>query len=100
MTAKVNIMLKNGILDPQGRIILQSLENIGIDKINEVRMGKLILLHFDDVSEDEAEKLAQKACTKLLANPIIEQFHIEIVKDLKSGKDKPFFLNSQSTEQN
>jgi len=81
MTAKVTIMLKDGILDPQGRIILQALENLGIDKIDEVRMGKMILLHFGDVSEDEAKKLAEKASTKLLANPTIEQFHIEIVNN-------------------
>lgn len=81
MTAKVTIMLKTGILDPQGKIILQALENLGINKIDEVRMGKIILLHFDDVSKDEAEKLADKACNKLLANPTIEQFQIEIVND-------------------
>lgn len=80
MTAKVTIMLKTGILDPQGKIILQALDNLGINKIDEVRMGKMILLHFGDVSEDEAKKLAEKACTKLLANPTIEQFQIEIVK--------------------
>lgn len=81
MTAKVTIMLKTGILDPQGRIILQALENLGINKIDEVRMGKMILLHFGNVSEDEAKKLAEKASTKLLANPTIEQFEIEIIND-------------------
>lgn len=81
MTAKVTIMLKDGILDPQGRIILQALENLGINKIDEVRMGKMIRLRFGDVSKDEAEKLADKACSKLLANPTIEQYKIEIEEE-------------------
>ncbi len=83
MTAKVHIMLKNGILDPQGKTIHHALENLGIDQIEEVRMGKLILLQLGDVPEHEAEEIASQACTKLLANPVIEDFRIELVNEKK-----------------
>ena len=52
-----------------------------IDQIEEVRMGKLIQLQLGDVPEDEAENIARQACTKLLANPVIEDFRIELVND-------------------
>jgi len=81
MTAKVHIMLKKGILDPQGKTVHLALENLGIDQIEEVRMGKLIQLQLGDVPEDEAENIARQACTKLLANPVIEDFRIELVND-------------------
>lgn len=81
MTAKVHIMLKNGILDPQGKTVLHALENLGIDQIEEVRMGKLIQLQLGDISVDEAENIARQACTKLLANPVIEDFRIELVEE-------------------
>ena len=81
MTAKVHIMLKNGILDPQGKTVHHALENLGIHQIEEVRMGKLILLQLGDVPADEAENIARQACMKLLANPIIEDFRIELVNE-------------------
>ncbi len=81
MTAKVHIMLKKGILDPQGKTFHHALENLGIDQIEEVRIGKLIQLQLGDVPEDEAENIARQACTKLLANPVIEDFRIELVND-------------------
>ncbi len=81
MTAKVHIMLKKGMLDPQGKTIHHALENLGIDQIEEVRMGKLIQLQLGDVPEEEAENIARQACTKLLANPVIEDFRIELVND-------------------
>lgn len=74
-------MLKKGILDPQGKTIHHALENLGIDQIEEVRMGKLIQLQLGDVPEEEAENIARQACTKLLANPVIEDFRIELVND-------------------
>lgn len=81
MTAKVHITLKNGILDPQGKTVHHALENLGIEQIEEVRMGKLIQLQLGDVPKDKAENIAKIACTKLLANPVIEDFHIELVDD-------------------
>ena len=81
MTAKVHIMLKKGILDPQGKTVHHALENLGIDQIEEVRMGKLIQLQLGDVPEDEAENIARQACKKLLANPVIEDFRIELVEE-------------------
>ena len=78
MTAKIFITLKKGILDPQGRTVHHALENLGLEHIDEVRMGKLIRLKFDDVTKDQAERLTIEACQKLLANPVIEDFSFEL----------------------
>lgn len=81
ITAKIYVTLKNGILDPQGKTVHHALENLGFQKINEVRMGKLIQLKFKDVSKDEAERLTTEACKKLLANPVIEDFQFELLEE-------------------
>lgn len=81
MTAKIYITLKNGILDPQGKTVHHALENLGINGIDEVHIGKLINLKFGDVSREEAEKLSREACKRLLANPVIEDYKIEFVTD-------------------
>lgn len=81
ITAKVHITLKNGILDPQGKTVHHALENLGINQIKEVRMGKLIQLRLGDIPKDEAENIATQACTKLLANPVIEDFKIELIEE-------------------
>lgn len=82
--ARIHVTLKNGILDPQGKTAHQALDNLGLDHIQEVRMGKLIQLKFDGVSKDEAEKIAQQACSKLLANPVIEDFSVEVFEEKNS----------------
>lgn len=79
--AKIHVTLKNGILDPQGKTVHHALENLGIVDIAEVRVGKLITLRFDEVTEKEAERLSHTACKKLLANPVIEDYRIELMSD-------------------
>ncbi len=78
ITAKVKIMPKPGILDPQGQVILHSLESLGFQGIDNVRVGKLILLKIDRPGNAEAESSVREMCRKLLANPNIESFEIEI----------------------
>ena len=76
--AKIHVTLKKGILDSQGKIIHQALENLGIENISDVYVGKLIEINFTNVSENEARLRSEKACKKLLANPVIEDYKIEL----------------------
>lgn len=82
--ATVRISLRPSILDPQGKAIRHALHNLGYDGIREVRAGKLIelLLQADDAAE--AERLAREAAEKLLANPVMEEYSIEIVPGNRS----------------
>jgi phosphoribosylformylglycinamidine synthase len=74
MKTRVTITLKNGVLDPQGKAIHHALEGLGFSGVNEVRAGKLIELDLaDSVSDEDIEAM----CRKLLANTVIENFHIE-----------------------
>lgn len=79
--AKVFITLKTSILDPQGKTVHHALENLGFVQIDSVRMGKFIELTFaEGVGKQEAELLAIDACTKLLANPVIEEYRFELIE--------------------
>lgn len=80
-SAKIFVTLKDGILDPQGKAVQHALHNLGIAALDEVRIGKLIKLNFGDVSRAEAQRLSQEACQKLLANPVIEDYRIELVTE-------------------
>lgn len=77
MKAKVYIMPKKGILDPQGLTIERSLPALGFEGVSNVRVGKYIELELPD-GDDAAGEIDQM-CHKLLANPIIEDFEFELV---------------------
>ena len=79
--AKIKITLRSSILDPQGKIVEHSLESLGYDKIEDTRIGKYIELKINADSKEEAENIADKACEKLLANPVMEDYEFEISKD-------------------
>jgi phosphoribosylformylglycinamidine synthase len=81
MRAKIYIRYKEGILDPQGTTVGHALKSMGYDGINDVSVGKFIEMKFDNVSKDEAEKLTDESCRKLLANPNTESYKFEIVED-------------------
>lgn len=72
MRAKVLIRPKQGILDPQGKAIERALPALGFDDVSDVRVGRLVELEADD-----PERLAE-LCEKLLANPLIEEYEIEL----------------------
>jgi phosphoribosylformylglycinamidine synthase PurS subunit len=76
MKARIHIMLKNGVLDPQGKAIGQALHGMGFDEVGEVRQGKVIELDFKSRAD---EKRIRDMCEKLLANPVIEDYSIDIV---------------------
>ncbi|MBL7129077.1 MAG: phosphoribosylformylglycinamidine synthase subunit PurS [Ignavibacteria bacterium] len=79
--AKIIITLRSSILDPQGKTVEHSLKSLGYDKIEGTRMGKYIELKINADSKSEAESIADKACEKLLANPVMEDYEFEISKD-------------------
>ena len=78
--AIVNVTLRKSILDPQGKATHHALQNLGLNQINDVRIGKLIQLDIDAEDEKSALALADKACSKLLANEVMEDYQIEIEK--------------------
>lgn len=76
--ATVNVTLRKSILDPKGKAAHHALQDLGLTDINEVRIGKLIELDIDAESKDDALEIAETACTKLLANEVMEDFEITI----------------------
>lgn len=78
MKARVEITLKHGVLDPQGRAIGNALRGLGFDSVGEVRQGKLIELDLDEQDPAEARLRVEAMCKSLLANPVIESYAIEI----------------------
>lgn len=81
MKARIHITLKPGILDPQGKAVLHALGMLGIAGVREARVGKLIELTYDETSPARARQLAEEACQKLLANPVIEDYSLELIEE-------------------
>ena len=77
-TAQIKITLKKGILDVQGKAVEQALHSMEYTSITEVRIGKLVELKVQAENQVEAKNLVNQASEKLIANPIIEDFNIEI----------------------
>ena len=77
-SARVDVMLKPGISDPQGQTIEKALPVLGYDGVTGVRVGKRIDLEVDASSEDEARTKVQEMCQRLLANPVIESYEVSI----------------------
>lgn len=78
MKATVHVTLKDGVLDPQGKAIGNALHGLGFDEVGEVRQGKLIELEIDGDDPEAAKARLDEMCRKLLANPVIERYAIEV----------------------
>ncbi|MEC9154067.1 MAG: phosphoribosylformylglycinamidine synthase subunit PurS [Pseudomonadota bacterium] len=78
MKATVHVMLKNGVLDPQGKAIGHALEALGFEGVGEVRQGKIIELELVTSDKSAAEAEVRQMCQRLLANTVIENFTIDI----------------------
>ncbi len=76
--AVVTVMLKTGVLDPQGRAIGQALHGLGFGNVGEVRAGKVIELELDEPDHQRARAQAEEMARKLLANSVIESFAVEV----------------------
>jgi phosphoribosylformylglycinamidine synthase len=79
MKARVTVMLKKGVLDPQGEAVHHALDALGFDGVNGVRQGKVIMLDLAETDATAAEKTVGEMCEKLLANTVIESYSIEIL---------------------
>jgi phosphoribosylformylglycinamidine synthase PurS subunit len=78
MKARVHVYLKPGVLDPQGQAVANSLNHLGFEEVSAARQGKLIELELDTADAEEAHARVSEMCDKLLANPVIENYDIEL----------------------
>ena len=78
MKAKITVRLKQTVHDPQGEAILQSLHHMGFANINAVRQGKIFDVELKSLREKEAQALLKEIARRVLANPIIEEYSIEL----------------------
>jgi phosphoribosylformylglycinamidine synthase subunit PurS len=76
--ARVQVMLKNGVLDPQGKAIEHSLAALGFKGVEEVRLGKVIELEVAETDAAKARVQLTDMCEKLLANTVIEHYEIHL----------------------
>ena len=81
MKVVINISLKDGVLDPEGQAIQTSLSNLGFNDFENIRIGKQIILNINKIDKSEVIKAAEQMCQKILANTVIENYKIEILKD-------------------
>ncbi len=78
MKARIHVTLKAGVLDPQGKAIGNALASLGFTGVGEVRQGKLIELDLDEADPTRARDEVEAMCRQLLANPVIEDYAIEL----------------------
>tara|TARA_R110002073_G_scaffold7570_5_gene43052 strand:+ start:1415 stop:1657 length:243 start_codon:yes stop_codon:yes gene_type:complete len=78
MKARVHVMLKTGVLDPQGEAVRHALGTLGFDGVQAVRQGKVIELDLAQTDAAQAEVTLREMCEKLLANTVIERYEIEL----------------------
>ncbi len=80
MKVRVDVTLKDGVLDPQGKAVGRALESLGFTGLGDVRVGKTIEMDVAETSAAEACEQAKVMAEKLLANPVIEDFRVHIVE--------------------
>ena len=78
MKVRVTVMVKKGVLDPQGKTILGSLHQLGYKEVTEVKAGKILELSLPKMGKAQLEKKVKEMCDRLLANTIIEDYEIEV----------------------
>jgi phosphoribosylformylglycinamidine synthase subunit PurS len=78
MQARVFVTLKPSVFDPQGTTVAEALHTLGYAAVRDVRQGKYFELEIDAPNADEARRLASEAADKLLSNPVIESYRIEV----------------------
>ena len=76
---QIKVMPLKDLLDPQGKAVMGGLQNLGLAGVNDVRVGKHITLDVEADDENTAKQVADEACKKLLANPVMEFYEIEMV---------------------
>ncbi len=76
MLVTINIFLKDGVLDPQGKAIQKALHSLNFDKVAEVKTAKQIKINLNENDKDKALELAKAMCEELLVNSVIEDYEI------------------------
>ena len=77
-SAEIKVMPLKELLDPQGKAVSDGLKNLGLKNINDVRIGKHINLQIEAATREEASAITEEAAKKLLANPVMEEYEIQI----------------------
>jgi len=77
-SVQVKVMPLKELLDPQGKAVMGGLQNLGLQSVNDVRIGKNISLQVEANSPEQARTIAEEASKKLLANPVMEYFEIAV----------------------
>jgi phosphoribosylformylglycinamidine synthase PurS subunit len=77
-TAQIKVMPLKELLDPQGKAVKSGLDNLGLKSVQDVRVGKNIILQIEAESANSAKTIAEEAAKKLLANPVMEMFEVSI----------------------
>jgi len=77
-TVQIKVMPLKELLDPQGKAVMNGLQNLGIKTVEDVRIGKNISLQIDADSEELAKQVAEEASKKLLANPVMEYYEVSV----------------------
>ncbi len=80
MKARVFVTLKPSVFDPQGSTIAEALHSLGYAGVSDVRQGKYFELDLDVASAQDAEQLASEVASRVLANPVIESFRVELAE--------------------
>jgi phosphoribosylformylglycinamidine synthase len=78
--SRIKITLRRSILDPQGKAVEHSIQSLGFKNVLDTRIGKYIELSLDVITEDEARKITDEVCKKILANPVMEDFEFDVIK--------------------
>ena len=78
MKAKIKVMLKKSILDPQGKAVLHSIQDMNVGNFSDVRIGKYIEVNFNNSDLESAKTEINEICKKLLSNPVMENYEFEI----------------------
>ena len=79
MKLSVTVTLKKDVLDPQGKVVHQTIQNMSINNLKSLRQGKYFEIELDEKDEQKAKKLIDNLCKKLLVNLIIEDYKIELI---------------------
>ena len=79
--AKVYVTLKGGVLDPQGETVKGALEALGFAGVQDVRIGRFMVITLNNVSREEATRRVEEMCKKLLANPVIEDYRFDVEEE-------------------
>ena len=89
MRARVTVTLKSGVLDPQGKAIEGALGSLGIEGVSGVRQGKIFDLTVAAETEQAAHEMLERACERLLANTVIENYRVEIEEEAAARPAAP-----------